>query len=57
MPTIAGYDIKIAEVQKALVSYNGVLAQADAAGNNFRAMEKELRVLSGVKVNLERDGN
>ena len=53
--TVADYDTKIAEVQTALDAYNGLLAQADAAGNDFRAVEKELRdlsslMLAGVKV-------
>ncbi|MCI5159415.1 MAG: hypothetical protein D3906_13475, partial [Candidatus Electrothrix sp. AUS1_2] len=43
-------------------AYNGLLAQADAAGNDFRALEKELRglsslMLSGVKVKFGRDSN
>ena len=32
--TVAAYDTKIAEVQTALDAYNGLLAQADAAGND-----------------------
>ncbi|MCI5134081.1 MAG: hypothetical protein D3920_03220 [Candidatus Electrothrix sp. AW2] len=60
--TVAAYDTKIAEVQTALDAYNGLLAQADAAGNNFRSLEKELRdlssrMLSGVKVKYGRDSN
>ncbi|MCI5195122.1 MAG: hypothetical protein D3919_02610, partial [Candidatus Electrothrix sp. AW5] len=60
--TVAAYDTKIAEVQTALDAYNGLLAQADAAGNDFRTLEKELRdlssrMLSGVKVKYGRDSN
>ena len=60
--TLAAYNNKIDEVQTALDAYNGVLAQADAAGNDFRAVEKELRdlsslMLSGVKVKYGRDSN
>ncbi|MCI5180561.1 MAG: hypothetical protein D3911_14825 [Candidatus Electrothrix sp. AW3_4] len=60
--TLAAYNNKIDEVQAALDAYNGVLAQADAAGNDFRAVEKELRdlsslMLSGVKVKYGRDSN
>ena len=60
--TLAAYDVKITEVQAALDAYNGLLAQADAAGNNFRTAEKELRdlssqMLSGVKVKYGRDSN
>ena len=60
--TVAAYDAKIAEVQTALDAYNGLLAQADAAGNDFRTLEKELRdlssrMLSGVKVKYGRDSN
>jgi hypothetical protein len=60
--TVAAYDAKIAETQAALDAYNGYLAQADAAGNDFKAVEKELRdlssqMLSGVKVKYGRDSN
>ena len=60
--TVANYDTKIAEVQTALDAYNGLLARADAAGNDFRALEKDLRdlsslMLSGVKVKYGRDSN
>lgn len=60
--TVAVYDAKIAETQAALDAYNGHLAQADAAGNDFQALEKELRdfssqMLSGVKVKYGRDSN
>ena len=60
--TLAAYDAKISESQTALDAYNGLLAQADAAGNDFRAVEKQLRdlssqMLSGVKVKYGRDSN
>ena len=60
--TAAAYDTKIAEAQTALDAYNGLLAQADAAGNDFQVVEKELRdlssqMLSGVKVKYGRDSN
>ena len=60
--TVATYDARITEVQTALDAYNGLLAQADAAGNDFRALEKELRglssqMLSAVKVKYGRDSN
>ncbi|MCI5218337.1 MAG: hypothetical protein D3914_03885 [Candidatus Electrothrix sp. LOE2] len=60
--TVAAYDAKITDVQTALDTYNGLLAQADAAGNDFKAAEKELRgmsslMLSGVKVKYGRDSN
>ncbi len=60
--TVAAYDAKIAEAQTALDAYNGLLAQADGAGNDFQAVEKELRELSsqmltGVKAKYGRDSN
>jgi len=60
--TLAAYDAKIAETQTDLDTYNGHLAQADAAGNDFRAVEKELRdlssqMLTGVKAKYGRDSN
>lgn len=60
--TVAAYDTKISEVQTALDTYNGLLAQADAGGNDFRADEKDLNnmsslMLSGVKVKFGRDSN
>ena len=60
--TVAAYDGKITGAQIALDAYNGLLAQADAAGNDFKAVEKELRdlssqMLSGVKVKYGRDSN
>ena len=60
--TLENYDAKITATQTALDNYNGLLAQADAAGNDFRTVEKELRdmssqMLSGVKVKYGRDSN
>ena len=60
--TVAAYDTKISEAQTALDTYNGLLAQADGAGNNFKAIEKDLRdlssqILAGVKVKYGRDSN
>lgn len=60
--TLENYDAKITEAQTALDTYNGLLAQADAAGNDFKTVEKELRnlssqMLSGVKVKYGRDSN
>ena len=60
--TVAAYEAKIAETQTSQDTYNGKLAQADAAGNDFNADEKELRdmssqMLSGVKVKFGRDSN
>ena len=60
--TVAAYAAKISEAQTALDTYNGLLAQADAAGNNFKAIEKDLRdlssqMLAGVKVKYGRDSN
>jgi hypothetical protein len=60
--TVAAYDAKITEAQTVLDTYNGLLAQADAAGNDFKAVEKELRdlssqMLAGVKVKYGRDSN
>lgn len=60
--TLAAYDAKIAHLQTSQDTYNGKLAQADAAGNDFRADEKDVRnmsslMLSGVKVKYGRDSN
>ena len=60
--TLADYDAKIAHLQTSQDTYNGKLAQADAAGNDFRADEKDVRnmsslMLSGVKVKYGRDSN
>ncbi|MDU9050212.1 MAG: hypothetical protein Q3M30_15305 [Candidatus Electrothrix sp. Rat3] len=60
--TVAAYEAKIIQTQTSQGTYNGLLAQADAAGNDFNADEKELRdmssqVLSAVKVKYGRDSN
>ena len=60
--TLAAYDAKISHLQTSQDTYNGQLAQADAAGNDFRADEKDVRnmssmMLSGVKVKYGRDSN
>jgi hypothetical protein len=43
--TVAAYDAKITEVQTALDTYNGLLAQADAAerGKTVEAVSKNFR--------------
>ena len=60
--TLESYTAKISAVQTALDTYNGLLAQADAAGNDFRTVEKQLRdlssqMLTGVKAKYGRDSN
>lgn len=60
--TVATYEAQINKAQTSQDTYNGLLAQADAGGNNFRADEKDLRnmsslMLSGVKVKFGRDSN
>ena len=60
--TVAAYEARINETQTSEDTYNGILAQADAAGNNFDTDEKDLRdmssqMLSGVKVKYGRDSN
>ena len=60
--TVAAYDAKISQVQTTQSTYNGLLAQADAAGNDLNTEEKELRdmssqMLSAVKVKYGRDSN
>ena len=60
--TVAAYEAKINKTQTSEGTYNGILAQADAAGNNFNADERDLRdmssqVLSAVKVKYGRDSN
>lgn len=44
--TIAAYESEIAATQAQLDAYNAKLAQADAEGNAFRDMEKNLRALN-----------
>ena len=60
--TLAAYSAKIAAAQNVLDSYNVQLAKADALGNDFKAVEKELRFLSsrmlaGVGVKYGKDSN
>jgi hypothetical protein len=45
--SVAEFDARIATAQASLDAYNALLAQADAAGNNFNEDEKEARVMSG----------
>ena len=59
---VATYEAQINKTQTSQNTYNGILAQADAAGNDFNADEKELRdmssqMLAGVKVKYGRDSN
>jgi hypothetical protein len=44
--TLAAFNAEIAAAQNLLDAYNAKLAKADAAGNEFRAAEKQLRALS-----------
>lgn len=44
--TIAAYENEIAATQARLDTYNAKLAKADAAGNEFRDSEKDLRSLT-----------
>jgi hypothetical protein len=60
--TVAAFEARINKTQTSEDTYNGILAQADAAGNNFDTEEKDLRdmssqVLSAVKVKYGRDSN
>ena len=60
--TVAAFEARINKTQTSEDTYNGILAQADAAGNNFDTDEKDLRdmssqMLSGVKVKFGRDSN
>lgn len=60
--TIAAYSTKIAAAETVLEAYNIQLAKADALGNNFKAVEKELstlstRMLAGVGVKYGKDSN
>lgn len=60
--TVAAYEARINKTQTSEDTYNGILARADAAGNNFDTDEKGLRdmssqMLSGVKVKFGRDSN
>ena len=60
--TLASFENEIETVQGLLEAYNALLAQADAAANDFKAGEKRLRsrssrMLSGVSVKYGRDSN
>ncbi|MGR0480150.1 MAG: hypothetical protein ACTFAL_01760 [Candidatus Electronema sp. V4] len=60
--TVADYENRIAAAQNVLDSYNVQLAKADALGNDFKAVEKELRALStrmlaGAGVKYGKDSN
>ena len=60
--TLAAYADEIAANQKQLDDYNAQLAKADAAGNDFKAGEKNLRTLSSrmlaaVGVKYGKDSN
>jgi uncharacterized phage infection (PIP) family protein YhgE len=60
--TVEDFKDEIAAVRTGLDDYNALLAQADAAGNDFKAEEKQLRTLSsrmlaGVGVKYGKDSN
>lgn len=60
--TVAAFTAEIAAAQSALDAYNALLAQADGAGNDFKAVEKQLRTLSArylaaVGVKYGKDSN
>lgn len=60
--TAADYESQIAASQQQLDAYNAQLAKADAAGNDFRSVEKELRglsarMLAAVGVKYGKDSN
>ena len=60
--TAAAFSSKITAAQAALDAYNAQLAKADALGNDFKALEKELRSLSsrmlaGVGVKYGKDSS
>lgn len=60
--SVSGLDSQIERTQDSLDSYNSLLAQADAAGNNFLNDEKDLRELSarmlaGVGAHYGKDSN
>jgi hypothetical protein len=60
--TVADYESRIAAAQNVLDSYNVQLAKADALGNDFKAIEKEVRgfssrMLAGVGVQYGKDSN
>lgn len=60
--TVADYESRIAAAQNVLDSYNIQLAKADALGNDFKTIEKEVRgfsarMLAGVGVKYGKDSN
>ena len=60
--TVADYESRIAAAQNVLDSYNAQLAKADSLGNDFKAIEKEVRgfsarMLAGVGVKYGKDSN
>jgi uncharacterized protein YciW len=60
--TLAAFNAEIAAAQNLLDAYNAKLAKADAAGNEFRAAEKQLRaqsarMLAAVGVKYGKDSN
>uniref|UniRef100_UPI004056C122 hypothetical protein n=1 Tax=Candidatus Electronema sp. TaxID=2698783 RepID=UPI004056C122 len=60
--TLAAFNAEIAATQNLLDTYNAKLAKADAAGNDFKAGEKQLRaqsarMLAGVGVKYGKDSN
>lgn len=60
--TLAAYNTKITAAEAALEAYNIQLAKADALGNDFKAVEKELsalstRMLAGVGVKYGKDSS
>jgi hypothetical protein len=60
--TLTAYNAKITAAEAALEAYNIQLAKADALGNDFKAVEKELSVLStrmlaGTGVKYGKDSN
>lgn len=60
--SVVEFDARIATAQDSLDAYNALLAQADAAGNNFSEDEKEVRTMStrllaGVGAHYGKDSN
>jgi hypothetical protein len=60
--TLTAYKAKITAAEAALEAYNIQLAKADAFGNDFKAVEKELsalstRMLAGTGVKYGKDSN
>lgn len=60
--TVTAFTTQMAAARTSLDAYNALLAQADAAGNNFKAAEKQLRTVSArylaaVGVKYGKDSN